>query len=163
MKKILLLLAIVGILFACSKDDDKKEQSLKEIVEIEKLKVDQDSINNLLIGTWEEKSDDKVRFRMTISNNRFIFQELQTGKPKPVTVFDTYSYFYAYNENYPNIFQVVNLTYIDKDRAHSILIKIEEDKLLFEPYYYIYYDEGRKPDNFKNLDETNSVVLTKIN
>ena len=163
MKKLLFLLAITGALFACSKDDDKEEQSLKEIVEIEKLKVDQDSINNLLIGTWEERSDDKIRFRMTISNNRFIFQELQTGKPKPVTVFDTYSYFYAYDENYPNVYQIVDLTSIDLNGAQSILIKIEEDKLLFEPFYYIYYDRGRKPDNFKNLDETNSVVLTKIN
>lgn len=41
MKKLLFLFAIVGALFACSKDDDKKEQSLKEIVEIEKLKVNQ--------------------------------------------------------------------------------------------------------------------------
>ena len=144
MKKLLFLLAITGALFACSKDDDKEEQSLKEIVEIEKLKVDQDSINNLLIGTWEERSDDKIRFRMTISNNRFIFQELQTGKPKPVTVFDTYSYFYAYDENYPNVYQIVDLTSIDLNGAQSILIKIEEDKLLFEPFYYIYYDRGRR-------------------
>lgn len=116
-----------------------------------------------MIGTWEEKGDNKTRCKIIISKNRFVLQELQTGKPKPVTAFDTYSYFYAYNENYPNVYQIVNLTYIDKDRAQSILIKIEENKLLLEPFYHIYNDEGRKPDNLKNLDETNSVVLTKIN
>ena len=163
MKNILLLFAVTGILFACSKDDDQKEQSLKEIVEVEKLKVDQDSINNLLIGTWEERSDNKTRNRIIVSKNRFVLQELQTGNPKPVTAFDTYSYFYAYNENYLNVYQVVNLTNIDKDRAQSVIFKLVNGNLHLSPIYYIYYSEGYRPNNFKNLDETNSVVLTKIN
>ena len=162
MKNILLLFAIAGTLFACSKDDDKKEQSLKEIVEIEKLKVDQDSINNLLIGTWEGEYQDETR-RLIISKNHFVLQRVKPNQSKPIAIFDCNSFFFDCNPNFPNVYQIVDLTNIDINGAQSILIKIEEDKLLFEPFYYIYYDRGRKPDNFKNLDAINSVILTKIN
>lgn len=161
MKKMLFILLVAGLFFSCSKKDGPG-QSLKEIVGIEKVKVAQDSVNALLVGEWEEISDNETRYRITVSDSRFLLQELNPLYPKPATSIETSNYFYAHDERFPHVYQMVDLTEMEHEIAIAVLFEYAGDQLYLFPMTPYYYHEGFRPDNFRDLNESNALILTRI-
>ena len=83
MKKILLLLAITGALFACNKDDEEEPDYYKLFAQaIED--TDQEAATKLFEGEWEHHSNFAGDRRITITKDYFI-QEIGAFNSKPDT------------------------------------------------------------------------------
>ena len=85
MKKILLLLAITGALFACNKDDEEEPDYYKLFAQaIED--TDQEAVTRLFEGVWEHHSSFAGDRRITITKDDFIFENDIWSNNKPDTI-----------------------------------------------------------------------------
>lgn len=124
MKNILLLFAVTGILFACSKDDDNEELTSLEVIQQAIAATDQEAATKLFEGVWVYTNQyGHEESRITITQDRYIWEE-NIDRSYPDTLINTktlwiktnniYQLIYikdlSLNESYAYSFQVINET-----------------------------------------------------
>lgn len=73
MKKILLLLAITGALFACNKDDEEEELTSLEVLQQVITATDQEAVTKQIGGVWIRINQyGREESRTTITKDRYI-------------------------------------------------------------------------------------------
>lgn len=110
MKKLLLLLAIAGTLFACSKDDDNEELTSLEVLQQAIAATDQEAATKLFEGVWV---DEYEKERITITMDQYIKESNINWTPdtsiniKPLWIKTN------------NIYQLIDLRDTVKYEAHA--------------------------------------------
>ena len=125
MKKLLLLLAITGTLFACSKDDDNEELTSLEVLQQAIAATDQEAVTNQIGGVWMRINQYGIEeSRMTITKDRYITEinidrlypdTLTNIKPNWAKINDTYQLIQVKD----SVFQPIGF-YLEKDDNNQL-------------------------------------------
>lgn len=108
MKYIIFIFILGTLLSSCGKDED--DLTLKEQLEREQLKVNQDSINALLAGKWyAEPRRMKLNFEFSEDRSRFVLCRDPKDGYK-MDYFNTGEYFFIKNDKYPNVYMLCTFT-----------------------------------------------------
>lgn len=110
MKKLLLILAIAGALFACDKDNDNEELTSLEVLQQAIAATDQEAATKLFEGVWVDESEKE---RITITMDQYIKESNINWTPdtsiniKPLWIKTN------------NIYQLIDLRDTVKYEAHA--------------------------------------------
>ena len=163
MKKLLLLLAIAGVLFACDKDDDNEELTSLEVLQQAIAATDQEAVTNQIGGVWMRINQYGIEeSRMTITKDRYITEinidrlypdTLTNIKPNWAKINDTYQLIQVKD----SVFQPIGF-YLEKDdngddllfskagaeyvgyfvMSGSEMLRVLQELSIYRPYHYQY-------------------------
>lgn len=136
MKKILLLLAITGALFACNKDDEEEELTSLEVLQQVITATDQEAVTKQIGGVWIRINQyGREESRTTITKDRYITEinidrlypdTLTNIKPNWAKINDTYQLIQVKD----SIFQPIGF-YLEKDDNGDDLLFSEAGPVYF--------------------------------
>ena len=110
MKRILLLFTIISVICSCEKDDD--ELTYEEVVqrlEIEKAKVNQDSLNAILEGDWYGMNQ-TTPTHLIFSSNPKNFKEINfESTEREECVLNVNDYFFVKVDPDPGAYRLISL------------------------------------------------------
>ena len=161
MKKILLLLAITGALFACNKDDEEEELTSLEVLQQVITATDQEAVTKQIGGVWIRINQyGREESRTTITKDRYITEinidrlypdTLTNIKPNWAKINDTYQLIQVKD----SIFQPIGF-YLGKDdngddllfseagpvidgyfvMSGSEMLRVLQELSIYRPYHY---------------------------
>ena len=138
MKKILLLFAIIGLLFACSKDDDNEELTSLEVLQQAITATDQEAATKLFEGVWVDESEKE---RITITIGQYIKESNINWTPdtsiniKPLWIKTN------------NIYQLIYIKDISLFESYAYSFeKINENQFFYRGSIYMYLGPNPSED-----------------
>lgn len=161
MKKILLLLAITGALFACNKDDEEEELTSLEVLQQVITATDQEAVTKQIGGVWIRINQyGREESRTTITKDRYITEinidrlypdTLTNIKPNWAKINDTYQLIQVKD----SVFQPIGF-YLEKDdngddllfseagpvidgyfvMSGSEMLRVLQELSIYRPYHY---------------------------
>ena len=160
MRKILLLISVITIFSSCDKDEKLTLQEVIHLLQIEKTKVNQDSLVTLIEGDWyETNSADPIHLKFSSNplNFKYLYHSWLDEPGKESIELDVDDFFFVKVDPYLNTYRIIAFHNRFNENCPDFygIIKITKE--------YIFYTSIDLPSEAR--DEANIVyqcIMTKM-